>query len=145
MMMENLKLWAISLCGALVITAVFRILLSGSRLEKSVNIFLSVFIFLYAIMPVNDINLDVNLLTNIDENNMGSVYNDGYENIIRESIILICDENNIDVNSIIIDSYIDDNDDYVVKNISIESGSSCNKSEIELLIKNELGFEVDVN
>ena len=53
--MDNIKIWTFSLCGALFITAIFRIIISGSRLEKSVNIFLSVFIFLYAVLPINNI------------------------------------------------------------------------------------------
>lgn len=142
--MENLRIWTFSLCGALFITAIFKIIVSGSRLEKSVNIFLSVFIFLYAVFPVNDINFNVDSYIDIDDNNTDVIYYNGYENIIKESIKKICSDNNIDINSINIDSYIDDNGDYVVNKIIIESNTSDNKNNIKSIIKSELGFEVEV-
>lgn len=142
--MENLRIWTFSLCGALFITAIFKIIVSGSRLEKSVNIFLSVFIFLYAVFPVNDINFNVDSYIDIDDNNTDVIYYNGYENFIKESIKKICSDNNIDINSINIDSYIDDNCDYVVNKIIIESNTSDNKNNIKSIIKSELGFEVEV-
>lgn len=142
--MENLRIWTFSLCGALFITAIFKIIVSGSRLEKSVNIFLSVFIFLYAVFPVNDINFNADLYFNINDKNTDAIYQDGYENIIKESIKKICSDNNIDINLINIDSYIDDNSDYVVNKIIIESNTSDNKNNIKSIIKSELGFEVEV-
>lgn len=142
--MENIKIWTFSLCGALFITAIFKIIVSGSRLEKSVNIFLSVFIFLYAVFPVNDINFNADLYFDINDKNTDAIYQDGYENIIKESIKKICSDNNIDINLINIDSYIDDNSDYVVNKIIIESNTSENKDYIKSIIKSELGFEVEV-
>ncbi|MBR2953613.1 MAG: hypothetical protein IKC45_04430 [Clostridia bacterium] len=142
--MENLRIWTFSLCGALFITAIFKIIVSGSRLEKSVNIFLSVFIFLYAVFPVNDTNFNVDSYIDIDDNNTDVIYYNGYEKIIKESIKKICSDNNIDINSINIDSYIDDNGDYVVNKIIIESNTSDNKNNIKSIIKSELGFEVKV-
>ncbi len=142
--MENIKLWTFSLCGALFITAIFRIIVSGSRLEKSVNIFLSVFIFLYAVFPVNDIKFNVDSSFAVEEKNTDVFYQDGYENIIKESIEKICTNKDIDINSINIDSYIDDNGDCVVNKIIIDSNTSDNKDYIKSIIKNELGFEVEV-
>ena len=142
--MENLRIWTFSLCGALFITAIFKIIVSGSRLEKSVNIFLSVFIFLYAVFPVNDINFNADLHFDINDKNTDAIYQDGYENIIKESIKKICSDNNIDINLINIDSYIDDNSDYVVNKIIIESNTSENKYYIKSIIKSELWVEVEV-
>ena len=74
--MDNFKLWAYSLCGAIVITSVFKLIVSESRLKKSINIFLSAFLFFYSIIPLGDIgnlfdisvlnsdNTDKNLLSN---------------------------------------------------------------------------------
>ena len=96
--MDNIKIWTFSLCGALFITAIFRIIVSGSRLEKSVNIFLSVFIFLYAIFPINDININVDSSFDIEENNTNNIYQYGYESVIKESINKVCSDKNFDIN-----------------------------------------------
>ena len=142
--MENIKIWTFSLCGALFITAIFRIIISGSRLEKSVNIFLSVFIFLYAVLPINDLEFNIDSYLDINEYNTAKIYNDGYENIIKESIKKICQDKNIPINSITVDSYINDNGDYVVNQIIVESDIKNNKDYIKSIIKSELGFEVKV-
>lgn len=142
--MENIKIWTFSLCGALFITAIFRIIISGSRLEKSVNIFLSVFIFLYAVLPINNIEFNIDSYLDIEEYNTEDIYQEGYENIVKESILKVCTEKNIDIESISVDSYIDDNGDYVIDKIIIESNVSDKKDYIKSIIKSELGFEVEV-
>lgn len=142
--MENIKIWTFSLCGALFITAIFRIIVSGSRLEKSVNIFLSVFIFLYAVIPFNDINFNVDSSFDIEENNTDVIYQEGYKNIVIESIETICTDKNINIDSIYIDSYIESNGDFVINKIIIECETSDNKEIIKSIIKSELGFEVEV-
>lgn len=142
--MENIKIWTFSLCGALFITAIFRIIVSGSRLEKSVNIFLSVFIFLYAIFPINDININVDSSFDIEENNTNNIYQYGYESVIKESINKVCSDKNFDINSINIDSYIDDHGDFIINKIIIKCETTNDKENIESIIKNELGFEVEV-
>ena len=140
--MENIRLWATSLCGTLAVTAIFRILVSGSRLEKSVNIFISIFIFLYGILPIKNIETKFDMLPNEYEYNKSNIYIEGYEKIITESINNICKKYNFKISSISINSYIDDNGDYIVNKISIDSDNS--DKEIEKIIENELGFEVDV-
>lgn len=142
--MENIKIWTFSLCGALFITAIFRIIISGSRLEKSVNIFLSVFIFLYAVLPINNIEFNIDSYLDIEEYNTEDIYQEGYENIVKESILKVCTDKNIDIESISVDSYIDDNGDYVIYKIIIESNVSDKKDYIKSIIKSELGFEVEV-
>lgn len=142
--MENIKIWTFSLCGALFITAIFRIIISGSRLEKSVNIFLSVFIFLYAVLPINNIEFNIDSYLDIEEYNTEDIYQEGYENIVKESILKVCTDKNIDIESISVDSYIDDNGDYVINKIIIESNVSDKKDYIKSIIKSELGFEVEV-
>ena len=142
--MDNIKIWTFSLCGALFITAIFRIIVSGSRLEKSVNIFLSVFIFLYSIFPINDINIYVDSSFDIEENNTNNIYQYGYESVIKESINKVCSDKNFDINSINIDSYIDDHGDFIINKIIIKCETTNDKENIESIIKNELGFEVEV-
>lgn len=142
--MEDIKIWIYSLCGAMFITSVFKLIVSGSKLEKSVNIFLSVFIFLYAVFPVNNVKFDFDPNFDIDESNTEAIYQNGYESIIKESIEKICTDNNIDIISINIESYLDKNGDFIVNNIFIECEDSDNKDNIQSILHKELGFEVEV-
>ena len=51
---------------------------------------------------------------------------------------------NFDINSINIDSYIDDHGDFIINKIIIKCETTNDKENIESIIKNELGFEVEV-
>ncbi len=145
--MDNIKVWLLSLCGALAVTSIFRILVSNSNLKKSVNIFLSMFLFLYSLVPLGNVFEDIKLDNeNYEENDYEyNNYNQKvYEEIIKETIKKACIENNTKVISMSIDSYIDDNDYCVIKNIEliIENKENCEK--IKNVIKDELGYEVNV-
>lgn len=143
--MDNLKLWAFSLCGALAITSVFRLIISGSRLEKSVNVFLSVFIFFYSVLPlsnlteINDFSLEFDVEAEDDE-----IYLDGYEKVVVESIKRVCNENNVSIISVNVDSYLDDNGDYTINEIIVEIDSPERANEIKSVLENQLQFEVEV-
>ncbi len=145
--MENLKLWALSLCGALVVTSIFRILMSGSRLKKSINIFLSMFIFLYSVVPIGDIFSSLNFeIDTLDETySYEQYYEDAYEQIVIKSIENICEKNNVSVISISIDSYIDENEYYCVNDIDLHIDNSAKTEDIKNDLKNEFGFEVNVS
>ena len=143
--MDNLKLWALSLCGALVITSVFRLIISGSRLEKSVNVFLSVFIFFYSIIPLSNITEIDDLSFNFEvEEKEDEIYLDGYEMVVVESIKKVCNENNVSVISVDIDSYLDDKNEYTVNEIIVEIDSPERANEIKSVLENQLNFEVEV-
>ena len=143
--MDNLKLWALSLCGALVITSVFRLIISGSRLEKSVNVFLSVFIFFYSIIPLSNITEIDDLSFNFEvEEKEDEIYLDGYEMVVVESIKKVCNENNVSVISVDIDSYLDDKNEYTVNEIIVEIDAPERANEIKSVLENQLNFEVEV-
>ncbi len=73
-----------------------------------------------------------------------SYYTSGYEAVITEAIKNICVENNIDVISVELNTY--NEDDYVmIENISVTILDKSKITETESLLKKELGFEVSVN
>ena len=80
----------------------------------------------------------------IEENNTNNIYQYGYESVIKESINKVCSDKNFDINSINIDSYIDDHGDFIINKIIIKCETTNDKENIESIIKNELGFEVEV-
>ncbi len=143
--MDNLKIWILSLCGSTAIVSLLKILLSKSKLKKTINVFLSVFVLLYTILPfklsIDDKNkYDIT----IDETNYEISYKDGYDRIIVESVSALCEEYSIDVISIQVDSYIEDS--YIIVNeleVTIENKNKI--QEATELIKRQLGYEVVVN
>ena len=144
--MAGIKIWALSLCGALVVTSIFRILMSTSSLNKSINIFLSMFIFLYSVIPLENIvtNSTFKLEEQDDVVSYEEYYKNGYENIVIEAIKNVCADNDVSVISIDIDSYIDENEYYCINNILLEINSSDMKEIIREDLKEKLGFEVNV-
>ena len=143
--MDSFKLWAYSLCGAIVITSVFKLIVSDSRLKKSINIFLSAFIFFYSIIPLSNIGdlFDITVLNSNNED-LSEIYIEGFDKIVVESINSVCDDNNVTIISIEIDSYIDNDDNYVVNKIIVETDSPERNEEMESTLYEQLKFEVDV-
>lgn len=137
------KQWMLSLCGATAITGIFNIFLSNSNLKKSINVFLSIFVLFYTLIPLskiefNDFQYDFN---NIEFN---EVTEEGYEKIIVSSIKEVCSKNSVEVISVDVDSYISDK--YLfVNEIVVKIDESEKSKAIEGLLESELGFEVTVN
>jgi hypothetical protein len=144
--MDNIKLWAFSLSGALVVTSIFRLIINKSSLYKSINIFLSMFIFLYTIVPLEYVTNDLNFMSVFvdDEQTYDEFYKDGYEKIIIKAIKNICSENNVLISNINIDSYIDENGYLIVNNIEIEIDSLSQANEIVKVIYEKTGLEVNI-
>lgn len=140
--MESFKQWMLSLCGATVITGILQIFLSNSYLKKSINVFLSVFILFFTLIPLSGMKID-SFEYDFDNMNLSEVTEDGYEQIIVSAIEEICCKNSVDVLSINVDSYISDN--YLcVNEILIEINEPEKSNFIEGVLKKELGFEVNV-
>ena len=120
--MENFKVWIISLCGAGIISSLFKILVSNSNVKKSVNIFLSMFVFLYTIIPIENVISDfkIDTIENYDDSDYTEIYKSGYETIIIKTIENVCASNGVTILSINIDSYIDENQYLVVNRIELE-------------------------
>lgn len=144
--MEFFKSWLISVCGASAITSLCKILISKSKLRKTSNIFLSMFVLLYMILPLyNDqIKKSYEYTEEYEEINFDLNYKDGYEKIIYESIKNTCNENNVEIISLDISSYIDENGYLFVDLISVDIDNNAKAIDIESQIRNKFGFEVTV-
>ena len=141
--MESIKIWIISLCGATAITSLFKILLSGSALNKVLNVFFSIFILFYTVMPIeaslNDFEIDLN--DSIDYN---EVYKSGYEQIVETSIASICKEVSVDILNLNIESNVNEDKYLIIEKIEIDIDDNERAIELENIIKEKLGYEVTV-
>lgn len=141
--MELIKQWFLSLCAATAITGIFNVFLSNTNFKKAVNVFLTIFVLFYTAIPLSDIQSnDMNF--NFDNIEQSQFTEDNYEQVIVTAIKSICDDNNIEVFSVDIDAYINE-DCLVVKKILVETDTPGKSKNIEELLKKELGFEVSVN
>ncbi len=140
--MENFKVWIMSLCGAGIISSLFKILVSNSNVKKSVNIFLSMFVFLYTIIPIENVISDLKIDTNenYDNSDYAEIYKSGYETIIIKTIENVCASNGVILLNINIDSYIDENQYLVVNRIELE----LNTDEKNQIIQKELKEKSDI-
>lgn len=144
--METFKIWMLSLCGATGITALFRILLSNSSLNKVLNIFFTLFVLFYIIMPIqsslsgykfNSDSLDMS--TDYNE-----VYKNGYEQIIEQSIKIECEKEGVEVLFCDINSYLNNDCNLCVESIEIHIDDSLQTESIKSMLKEQLGYEVIV-
>lgn len=141
--MENFKIWIISLCGATAISAIFKLLLAESSLKKVINVFFSIFILFYTVMPAqylfkNNIELNIESDISYDE-----YYKEGYEMIISNAITNLCNSIGVEVLDIDINSYIDNEGYIIVNNIFLKTDSE-NPQAAKNEIEKKLGFEVQV-
>lgn len=142
--MENFKVWIISLCGAGIISSLFKILVSNSNVKKSVNIFLSMFVFLYTIIPIENVisDLKIDTIEDYDDSEYTEIYKSGYETIIIKTIENVCASNGVTILSINIDSYIDDNQYLVVNKIELELNTDEKNQIIQKELREKSGIEV---
>ena len=142
--MESFKIWLMSLCGATAISAIFKLLLADSSIKKVINVFFSIFILFYTVMPVQSFFKEgVKISADNSDISYEEYYQDGYENIVTQAIINLCNDLGVKVLSLEIDSYIDDEGYLNVNKITIKTNSQ-NPQSIENEIENKLEFEVEV-
>ena len=142
--MESFKIWIMSLCGATAVSAVFKLLLADSSLKKVINVFFSIFILFYTVMPIQSFFKEsVKIRTENSDISYEEYYEEGYETVITQAVTNLCNNIGVKVLSLEIDSYIDDEGYLNVNKIKLHINSD-NSQEIETMIKNELGFEVEV-
>ena len=142
--MESFKIWIMSLCGATAVSAVFKLLLADSSLKKVINVFFSIFILFYTVMPIQSFFKEsVKIRTENSDISYEEYYEEGYETVITQAVTNLCNNMGVKVLSLEIDSYIDDEGYLNVNKIKLHINSD-NPQEIETMIKNELGFEVEV-
>lgn len=144
--MDNMKLWMLSLCGATAITAIFKILLSDSNLKKVINIFFSIFILFYILMPIKYFikNDSQNVEFGHYEISSNELYVKGYEEIITKSIESICSKMSVNILNIQIDSYIDEEGFLYINSLEIDIDDNSRIFEIKSAINKQLGYEVIV-
>lgn len=142
--METFKVWMLSLCGATAITALFRILLNNSSLRKVLNIFFTLFVLFYTIMPFQfSFNSNWGNNTSTDSSiKHNEIYKNGYEQIIKSSIEAVCKESGVEVISFEIYSNMKDDGFLYVEKIEIDINSNDKKDIIKKEIKEKLGYEV---
>lgn len=142
--MESFKIWIMSLCGATAVSAVFKLLLADSSLKKVINVFFSIFILFYTVMPIQSFFKEsVKIGTENSDISYEEYYEEGYETVITQAVTNLCNNIGVKVLSLEIDSYIDDEGYLNVNKIKLHINYN-NPQEIETMIKNELGFEVEV-
>lgn len=140
--MEAFKIWIMSLCGATAVSAVFKLLLADSSLKKVINVFFSIFILFYTVMPVQTfLKNDIELEANSGESAYEEYYQDGYESVITQAVTNLCNDMGVKVLNLQIDSYIDEEGYLNVREIILKT-NSANPYELENIIKEKLGFEV---
>lgn len=141
--MELIKQWFLSLCAATAITGIFNVFLSNTNFKKTVNVFLTIFVLFYTVIPLSNIQSS-DISFNIEDVEQSQLTEENYEQVIATAIKNICDNKNIEVLSVDIESYMDD-DCLVVEKILVETDTPDKTKNIEELLKKELGFEVSVN
>lgn len=142
--METFKIWLTSLCGATAVSAVFKLLLADSSLKKVINVFFSIFILFYTVMPLQSFFKEsVKIEAENGDVSYEEYYEDGYEAVISQAVINLCSNMGVKVLSLDIDSYIDD-EGYLNINRIVLKTDSANPQDVENKIKQELGFEVEV-
>ncbi len=144
--MDFFKIWILSLCGATAITSLFRILLSNSSLNKVLNIFFTLFVLFYTIMPMQSlfsdkIYIDISLETPTENSD---VYKNGYEQIVELSIENECKKLDVEVLSCNITSYMNDDGYLFVESIEIDIDDDNKIEIIKNKLKEQLGYEVIV-
>lgn len=147
--MNIIKLWLMSVAGALITTSLLKILTSDTKIKKIINIFMSIFILFYTVSPVwkyikNNDFFSHKYQYEQKNNNVESLYKESYESIIINSIKKICNEKNVQINNIKIDSELSEDGYLIVKSLNLDV-SNCDNTEIlKKQIKDSLGFEVIV-
>ncbi len=142
--MELFKNWILSLCGAGIISSVFKIIVSNSNVKKTVNIFISMFVFLYTIIPIESMvdSFKINFNEYSEKKTYAEIYKDGYKTIIVNSIENVCKNYNVSIVNINIDSYIDNDGYLVVKKIELELSSNEKSQIIAKELKDKFNYEV---
>lgn len=141
--MELIKNYIFSLCGASIIISVAKIILHKSRLTKTVNIFLSLFLLFYMIAPFKSSsdNLDFYESENIKYT---EDYLNGYSEFINISVKKVCDEENCLAEKISVYEKEKDGEN-VIDFIEIKLNDETKAAAVAEKLKNDYGFEVNVS
>ncbi|MGN0538705.1 MAG: hypothetical protein ACI4KI_02515 [Candidatus Fimenecus sp.] len=144
--MDGFKTWILSVCGAMILSSLFKMILSDSSLKKSVNIFFSLFILFYTVVPLSSAfgESKINESEITAESNYGEIFDEAYKRIVERSISNVCAEISADISDIQIEAYSNDDGILCVESIKVDIVQNEKAQEAENAIKKQLGFEVDV-
>lgn len=141
--MEMIKNYIFSLCGASVIISIAKIILHKSKLSKTVNIFLSLFLLFYMIAPFGKLSDD---FTFYEPENIEYTENfsSGYTEIIKLSVQKVCEEENCIAEEITVHEKEKDGES-MIDFIEIKLNDGSKAQTVAEKLKNGYGFEVSVN
>ncbi len=140
--MELIKSWIFSLCGASMIASVIKIIFHGSKLKKSVNVFLSLFLLFYMLSPFTNGTEIGNLET--AESKIESNEINYSKTFVETAISNVCVEHNCNIISINIDSFENDSE-IIIRTVTLTINDKSKCETIQKEIFEKFGFEVDVN
>lgn len=134
------------MCGAMILSSLFKTILSDSSLKKSVNIFFSLFILFYTVVPLSNAfgenkrtESEITTQSNYDE-----IFDEAYERIVEQSISNVCSELSVDISDIQIKAYSNKDGILCVESIKVDIIQKEKAQEVKNAINKQLGFEVDV-
>lgn len=142
--MDFIKNWIFSICGASMASSIVKLIFNGSKMSKSVNIFLSLFLMFYMISPfagdkVNDI---VQTSGGVDDKKIYSDcrYNDFFESAIES----VCVEENCRIISFEIETE-EQYGEVIVNCVSVIIDDKDKCETVKNKINEKFGFEVNVS
>ena len=142
--MELVKNYIFSLCGASIVVSVSKMILHNSKLKKTVNIFLSLFLLFYMVAPFGKQNVSTEFFTEQKDISIEDFATDSYSNFIDLAVNGVCEEENCSADKIII--YKKEKDgEKVIDYIEIKLSDPSKSEKIAERLKKEYGFEVSVS
>ena len=141
--MELVKNYIFSLCGASIVVSVSKMILHNSKLKKTVNIFLSLFLLFYMVAPFGKQNVSTDFYIDQKESNFEEYSIDNYSDFIDFAVNGVCEEENCSADKITI--YEKEKDgEKVIDYIEIKLSDPSKSEKIAERLKKEYGFEVSV-
>lgn len=142
--MELIKNYIFSLCGAGALVSAAKIILHDSKLKKSVNIFLSLFLLFYMVAPFGKANDDALSLKAENREKAETYSSENYSAFIEVTVEKVCREENCTAEKILIHEKEKDGEK-VIDFIEIKLNDKSKADKISEKLKNEYGFEVKVS
>lgn len=142
--MELVKNYIFSLCGASIVVSVSKIILHNSKLQKTVNIFLSLFLLFYMVAPFGKQNVSTDFFTDQKDISIEDFATDNYSNFIDLAVEKMCEEENCSADKIKIHEKEKDGE-IVIDYIEIKLSDPSKAEKIAERLTKEYGFEVNVS
>lgn len=142
--MELIKNYIFSLCGASIVVSVAKIILHNSKLTKTVNIFLSLFLLFYMIAPFGSKNTSTDFYNYVNERHTENYSSDSHSDFITFAVRKLCEEENCTADKIVIHKR-EKNGEKVIDYIEVKLNDSSKAEIIAEKLKKEYGFEVNVS